>query len=108
MITSQHLDTVAAQLDTNAREAAHANVAPCDAATFAAEYLLCLADECRRVAMEQLSDGEEWAPADWLEGDSDIIREHANLLGVDCDWRTLWRRYAAACEEDVADSGEDA
>ena len=94
-ITQTHLDSIAHLLDTDAREAAHAACyADTTAEQFAEIYLRCLAIECREAAMEQLGSDEEWSPADWLPGDSDLISEHAELLGVEPDWSKLWEIYA--------------
>jgi hypothetical protein len=94
-ITQTHLDSIAHLLDIDAREAAHAACyADTTAEQFAEIYLRCLAIECREAAMEQLGSDEEWSPADWLPGDSDLISEHAELLGVEPDWSKLWEIYA--------------
>ena len=103
-IAAADLARIAPSLDTTAREAAHSAVdvtAP-EAErvnTFVDAYLRALAGQLGAQSAEQRSAGEEWAPADWLQGDSDSIVEHAALLGVadsEIDWRSLWRAYKVA------------
>ena len=100
-ITTAQLDTIAPSLWQPAREAAHSDVAPCDAPTFAAAYVRAVARLCGGIAADQCAAGEAWAPVDWLPADHGAVTEAAEALGVELDaaaWRELWALY---CEGDT-------
>ena len=75
----------AGQLWFPARELAHAEVAPCDAETFARAYIEAVAACCGALAAQQVPAGDTWAPAAWLPADHAAVEEAANLLGIEID-----------------------
>jgi len=99
-ITAETLATIAPRLDRAARELAHSNLpdgshVPAD---FAVAYVRAIAETCGALAADQCADGEEWAPAEWLDGDSDAVTEAAELMEIDLDgfdWTALRRIYEA-------------
>lgn len=99
-IAAATLATLAPSLDAAARELAHSNMpdGSHDAADFAVAYVRAIAETCGALAADQCADGEEWAPAEWLDGDSDAVTDAAELMGVDldgADWTALRRIYEA-------------
>ena len=69
-----------------------------DAADFAVAYVRAIAETCGALAANQCASGEEWAPAEWLDGDSDAVTEAAELMEIDldgADWTALRRIYEA-------------
>lgn len=91
------LDSVAADLNPTAREAAHI-VAPCTTEQYVAAYLHSLAITLGEASAAQCAPGETWAPAAWLEGDREAIYEAAKLLDVTLDrddWSRLFDAYVA-------------
>lgn len=97
-ITDARLDEIASTLDRAARELAHIRVAPCDAATYAREYVLCVAETCGARSADQCAPGEAWDPESWLAGDEEALTEAVSLMGLDLT-RELraeaWARYTA-------------
>lgn len=96
-MTQTELDTIAPQMDTAARELAHANGYDTPDA-FARGYVLAVAETCGALAADQCADGMEWDPADWLAGDSMAVADAGDLVGLDLDgdfWRAAWRLYRA-------------
>lgn len=96
--TDARLDSVAADLNPTAREAAHI-IAPCTTEQYVAAYLHALAITLGESSAAQCAPGEEWAPVTWLEGDREAIYEGAKLLEVSLDrddWSRLFDAYCAA------------
>ncbi len=99
-ITAETLAAIAPSLDAAARELAHSNMpdGSHEASDFAVAYVLAIAETCGALAADQCASGEEWAPAEWLDGDSDAVTEAAELMGIDLDghdWTALRRIYEA-------------
>jgi hypothetical protein len=99
-ITAAALATLAPSLDAAARELAHSNMpdGSHEAADFAVAYVRAIAETCGALAADQCASGEEWAPAEWLDGDSDAVTEAAELMEIDldgADWTALRRIYEA-------------
>ena len=105
-MTQTELDTIAPKMDTAARELAHSNAhAVGDGApdAFARGYVLAVAECCGALAADQCADDEEWAPAEWLTGDSDAVLDAMRLVGLDGAfgagatplWRDAWELYVA-------------
>jgi hypothetical protein len=99
-ITAAALATLAPSLDAAARELAHGDMpdGSHEAADFAVAYVRAIAETCGALAADQCASGEEWAPAEWLDGDSDAVTEAAELMGIDLDgtdWTALRRIYEA-------------
>lgn len=97
-ITAAALATLAPSLDAAARELAHSNMpdGSHEAADFAVAYVRAIAETCGALAADQCASGEEWAPAEWLDGDSDAVTEAAELMEIDldgADWTALRRIY---------------
>lgn len=107
-ITDARLDEIAPTLDRAARELAHMRVAPCDAATYAREYVLCVAETCGARSADQCAPGEAWEPESWLAGDEEALTEAASLVGVTLTREIraeAWERYvspSAAARSEVA------
>jgi hypothetical protein len=99
-LTAAALAAIAPSLDAAARELAHSNLpdgshAPAD---FAVAYVRAIAETCGALAADQCASDEEWAPAEWLDGDSDAVTEAAELMSIDLDgsdWSALRRIYEA-------------
>ncbi len=98
--TAETLAAIAPSLDAAARELAHSNMpdGSHSAENFAVAYVRAIAETCGALAANQCADGEDWAPAEWLDGDSDAVTEAAELMGIDLDghdWTALRRIYEA-------------
>lgn len=94
-MTQTELDMIAPKMDTAARELAH-SIGHDTPDAFARGYVLAVAETCGALAADQCADGEEWAPADWLAGDSLAVADAGDLVGLDLDgnfWREAWRLY---------------
>jgi hypothetical protein len=99
-ITAETLAAIAPSLDSAARELAHSNMpdGSHEAADFAVAYVRAIAETCGALAANQCASGEEWAPAEWLDGDSDAVTEAAEMMEIDldgADWTALRRIYEA-------------
>lgn len=103
MITAATIETLAPQMDRNARELAHSNMpdghgqTDRDAEAFAVLYVQAMAETCGALAADQVSTGT-WDPSDWLPADLEAVREAAALVGVEldrADWRRLFGWYAS-------------
>lgn len=104
MITAAAIETLAPQMDRNARELAHSNMpdghgqTDRDAEAFALLYVQATAETCGALAADQCPAGESWAPSDWLPADAAAVRDAARLVGVEldrADWRVLFAAYSA-------------
>jgi len=73
-----------------------------DPADFARLYVESTARLRGDVAADQCAPGEEWAPADWLDGDITAVREAAEAVGVELDGADLRRLWALYCEGNVS------
>lgn len=96
-ITTTAIEALAPQMDRNARELAHSEVAPCDGPAFALAYVQATAETCGALAADHVSSGT-WDPSDWLPADHDAVREAAALVGVEldrADWRRLFGWYVS-------------
>ena len=95
-MTQTELDTIAAKMDTAARELAHSNGYDTPDA-FARGYVLAVAECCGALAADQCADDEEWAPADWLTGDIEALVDACDLVGLDLGGiaREAWSLYVA-------------
>lgn len=79
-----------------AREMAHGSADSDE--SYPREHVLCVAERLGAASASQCAEGEEWEPADWLQGDADAIREAAADARVTLDptlWRECWGRYTA-------------